>query len=55
MLVTDAVLWISPCILLLFLKLNMVCDGAVMKSTGQMVFFGGVFAGALLTGMISDR
>ena len=33
----------------------MVCDRAVLKSNGQMVFFGGLLTGSLLTGMISDR
>lgn len=36
-------------------ELNMVCDRADMKSNGQMVFFGGLLTGSLLTGMISDR
>ena len=39
----------------LLLQLNMVCDGAVLKANGQMMFFGGLLTGSLLTGMISDR
>ena len=39
----------------LFFQLNMVCDGAVLKANGQMMFFGGLLTGSLLTGMISDR
>ena len=38
-----------------FFQLNMVCDRAVLKSNGQMAFFGGLLTGSLLTGMISDR
>ena len=39
----------------LLFQLNMVCDGAVLKANGQMMFFGGLLTGSLLTGMISDR
>ena len=42
------------CVMCLF-QLNMVCDRAVLKSNGQMAFFGGLLTGSLLTGMISDR
>ncbi|KAL4235001.1 hypothetical protein ACF0H5_006640 [Mactra antiquata] len=35
--------------------LNMVCDGAIMKSNAQMASLAGILVGSIITGLISDR
>lgn len=36
-------------------ELNMVCDKAILKSSAQMSFFGGLVLGSVVLGMASDR